>query len=203
MADDFKLIGITLPDFVADEARLITLMLTGGISRVHIRKPHASASEVAALIESVPQNLHCRLSLHYHHELIERFPEVWPHLNSRNPLPPAGCRNFSRSCHSFEELTILPEASYSFLSPVFDSISKSGYASTFSANTLRKACSDGIIDRKVIALGGVTPEKFPELKSYGFGGAAMLGYLWGDLNIDTIKKRIDVAVYHTYQCPVS
>lgn len=203
MADDFKLIGITLPDFVEDEARLITLMLTGGISRVHIRKPHASAAEVAELIESVPKNLHSRLSLHYHHELIARFPEVWPHLNSRNPLPPAGSRNFSRSCHSFEELTMLPKASYSFLSPIFDSISKNGYASSFSSNTLRKACSDGIIDRKVIALGGVTPEKFKELESYGFGGAAMLGYLWVDLNIETIMKRIDAAVYHTYQLTVS
>lgn len=62
-----------------------------------------------------------------------------------------------------------------FLSPIFDSISKHGYGSAFSHETLRKAAAEGIIDEKVVALGGVTPENAGWLEKLGFGGAAMLG----------------------------
>ena len=43
---------------------------------------------------------------------------------------------------------------------------------------LRQAADDGIIDEKVIALGGVTFDKLPYLRELNFGGAAMLGALY-------------------------
>jgi thiamine-phosphate pyrophosphorylase len=67
---------------------------------------------------------------------------------------------------------------YLFLSPIFDSISKQGYCSNFSIELLREAQAEGIIDNKVIALGGVTPRKQPLLESLGFGGYAMMGAVW-------------------------
>ena len=36
----------------------------------------------------------------------------------------------------------------------------------------------GLINEKVIALGGIKEDKFEELKEIGFGGAALLGSLW-------------------------
>ena len=69
------------------------------------------------------------------------------------------------------------ECDYLFLSPIFDSISKRGYLSKFSHNELLNASIRGIIDDKVVALGGVTPDKLSYLKSLHFGGAAMLGTL--------------------------
>ena len=65
---------------------------------------------------------------------------------------------------------------YVFLSPIFDSISKQGYKGVFSENVLRNA--EGIIDAKVIALGGVTFSAIPWLQSLNFGGAAFLGDVW-------------------------
>ena len=41
--------------------------------------------------------------------------------------------------------------------------------------TLSQASEQGILDNKVVALGGVTPDKIHYLKSLNFGGAAMLG----------------------------
>ena len=64
---------------------------------------------------------------------------------------------------------------YVLLSPIFDSVSKQGYASAFTDETLREASKDGIIDHKVVALGGVTPDKIDYLQQLNFGGAAMLG----------------------------
>jgi thiamine-phosphate pyrophosphorylase len=68
---------------------------------------------------------------------------------------------------------------YVFLSPIFDSISKAGYKSAFTEEMLKEASDKGIIDEKVVALGGVTFDKIPYLKKLNFGGAAMMGILVG------------------------
>ena len=68
---------------------------------------------------------------------------------------------------------------YLFLSPIFDSISKAGYKSNFTIDELRAAADAGIIDSRVFALGGVTPDRLSLLQSIGFGGAVMLGAVWG------------------------
>ena len=83
------------------------------------------------------------------------------------------------SCHSIEEVrTRKDECDYLFLSPIYDSISKEGYGSAFQREVLEKAASEGIIDKKVYALGGVSLEHIDELRALGFGGAAVLGALW-------------------------
>lgn len=198
VADSFRLIGITLPDFVEDEARLIQFMLESGMDRVHVRKPGMSAEDMSRLLEQIPESFHGRLSIHDNHELIERFPNVWLHLNARNPiLPDNAHRNFSRSCHSLRELSTEPPATYSFLSPIFNSISKTGYESAFSQKELEAASESAIINERVVALGGVVPERLPLLRRLGFGGAAMLGYLWADLKPETIKNHIDVAIHYS------
>ena len=67
---------------------------------------------------------------------------------------------------------------YLLLSPIFDSISKQGYRSGFSDEELRRASDEGIIDHKVIALGGVTPDRIGYLESLNFGGVAMMGAIY-------------------------
>lgn len=85
----------------------------------------------------------------------------------------------TRSCHTLEEVVrYKAQCDYLFLSPIFDSISKEGYASAFSHQELCLAAREGIIDSRVVALGGVTPELIPYLASLGFGGVAMSGALF-------------------------
>ena len=91
-------------------------------------------------------------------------------------MPDGWQGHVSRSCHSLEEVKQYKNAcDYVFLSPIFDSVSKQGYVSAFAYETLKQASGDGIIDGKVVALGGVTPDKISRLRSLNFGGAAMLG----------------------------
>ena len=80
-----------------------------------------------------------------------------------------------------------------FLSPIFDSISKQGYAAAFTKEELADASRRGVIDERVIALGGVTPKHLGELARIGFGGGAFLGHVWNyaqgesfDSDLDTI-----------------
>ncbi len=174
------LIVITRPDFYPAEAEQIELLLRQGLDVLHLRKPEASPQEVAALLDKVPADLHSHIVLHEHFELSKRYAVRGLHLNRRHPQIPVGfLGQVSRSCHSFEEVMLWkPACDYLFLSPIYDSISKQGYASAFSPQQLAEASRQGIIDRKVIALGGITPRHFPELKAWGFGGAALLGDVW-------------------------
>ena len=72
------------------------------------------------------------------------------------------------------------------MSPIYDSISKAGYKSGFSKEALMQASANGVIDEKVIALGGVTFDKIAVLKALNFGGVAMIGAIY---NLDILKKQ--------------
>ena len=140
---------------------------------VHIRKPDSPLPEVRALIETIPAELHPKLKLHDHFSLIEEFDLGGVHLNSRNPVAPQGALSVSKSFHSLDELKDAGQFDYVTLSPVFDSISKQGYRAAFDFDDLKKELS---AVNNVIALGGITPDKFQLLKSLGFSGAALLSY---------------------------
>ena len=180
-----RIIVITSPDFLSGEASLINTLFDGGIDRVHIRKPQASADEVGRLIDGIESKWHSRLSLHDHHHLALEY-GCGIHLNGRNPYPPKGMSanqkkttTISASCHSIEEVERQKgQCDYVFMSPIFDSISKKGYEAAYSEEELEEASSQGIIDNKVVALGGITPVHIPYLGRLGFGGAAFLGHVW-------------------------
>ena len=175
-----KLIVITRPDFYPAEAAQITLLLQQGLDTLHLRKPEATQQEVADLLDQIPASLHPHIVLHEHFELSQRYAVKGLHLNRRHSTPPTDYRGaLSRSCHTFEEVSQWKaQCSYLFLSPIFDSISKAGYASAFSPEQLAEARIQGLIDQKVVALGGVTSQHFAQLKAWGFGGAALLGDIW-------------------------
>lgn len=210
-----RIIVISAPDFLPGEAEAVTALLEAGAWRVHVRKPAAGSDSIARLLEEFPQCYRSRLSLHDHHELAENCGVGGVHLNSRNPSAPDGFGGLvSRSCHSIAELSQYSSVcDYMFLSPIFDSISKSGYNSRFSLEEIRRrivAGSDVATARmdvmssdgncrsvdwgRVFALGGVCPDNIRLLEETGFGGAAVLGYLWEpfrqDHNCAALSERL-------------
>ncbi len=178
-----RVVAITLEDFFPGEARAIEAALDGGYDLVHLRKPGASEQEIISILEELPAECRARIVLHSHFNLAARYGLYGIHLNSRCSVVPDGfLGSISRSCHTLEEVEQYKGCcNYLFLSPIFDSISKKGYASAFSDETLKRAAEEGVIDSRVYALGGVTPERLSWLEELGFGGAAMLGSVWGKL----------------------
>lgn len=177
----FKTIVITKPSFFVDEAKAIVGLLDRvDIDMLHLRKPGAAKDDVERLIREIPREWHNRLVVHEHFSLAERYGLYGIHLNSRFPTPPYNWRgSVSRSCHSFEEVAEWKSrCDYVSLSPVFDSISKRGYVSAFTAGEIAQAVDDGMIDDKVYALGGMTFSRLAEVKDMGFGGAMILGDAW-------------------------
>ena len=176
-----NIIAITRPDFFSGETALAGRLFDCGLTRLHLRKPHSTEQQLAEWIEDISPEYRRRIVIHDHFELARRFGLGGIHLNSRNPLPPSDSDglSISMSCHSIEEVrTRKDECGYLFLSPIYDSIFKEGYGSAFQREVLEKAASEGIIDEKVYALGGVSLEHIDELRALGFGGAAVLGALW-------------------------
>ncbi len=185
-----KIVGITSEKLFRGEAEAIAILLESGVEVLHLRKPASLSNEVAQLLREIPQSLHKRIVIHNHHSLIQEFALKGIHLNAKHPTPPHGYRGeTTRSCHSLEELQEWEGESYRFLSPIFDSISKQGYSAAFTHQELQEAKKRGIINQQVIALGGVTPYNIPQLKGYGFGGVALLGYLWQELEPKQLQER--------------
>lgn len=179
-------IAVTKPLFFPGESgRIIDLLTSGTVDFVHVRKPDSTPGDVAALLDSVPEELHPRLTLHDQFHLVGSYNVGGIHLNSRNPsagdLPDfadgATSLRLSRSLHTLDELRNLKDPdryAYVTFSPVFPSISKSGYRPAYSLSEILEAVRSASVN--VVALGGVTPEKLPLLGSTGFAGAAMLGH---------------------------
>lgn len=176
-----KLIIITTPYFFEGEARIIAGLFQEGMKKLHLRKPQSSKDELRLLLEAIPAEYHTHIVLHDHFDLSGEYSIGGIHLNSRNCVVPEGFKgSISRSCHSLEEIQDNGQLDYVFLSPIFQSISKEGYGSGFDIEVLRKAASDGIINKKVIALGGIDQTTIQLIEPLRFGGAAILGALWGD-----------------------
>ena len=191
MVDSLKLIAIT-PELTAPaEMNIICHILDNGFDFVHIRKPGMTEVEMKEYLLSIPQHYRNRLSLHDCHAVALVTGVGGLHLNGRNPKPIKGFSGrLSKSCHCVSEFEDAKSLDYAFLSPIYNSISKVGYESNFSFVELNNLSAQGIINNRVFALGGITAEKLPEIKSLGFGGAAFLGYIFNSANISELDAKL-------------
>ncbi len=167
-------IAITPEEIFDDEPKWIINLLENGWDIIHLRHPAASLRDMRRIIEAIPQCYHKQIRIHGHFELASELNLGGLHLNRRCPTPPPFYSGaVSRSCHSIEEVLQSTDCDYVTLSPIFDSVSKPGYNSAFSAQELLTL--NDIMSPRVIALGGITPERLDELKQYNFSGIAVKG----------------------------
>ena len=185
-----KIIAITSPKVTGDDERIIKGLVKRGIDVVCFRKPDSGIEECRSLLLKLTSGERSKIVVHDYPELYEEFSLLGIHVNKNVTSLPEGYSGLkTRSCHSFEEVEMYKEDyDYLFLSPIFNSISKQGYMSSFSDAELLQASKEGVIDRKVIALGGVTFDKIPYLKSLNFGGVAMIGAIY---NTDVLERLDD------------
>lgn len=180
-----QLIVITAAHFIADEAAIINDMFAAGMPRLHIRKPDASAGQIQQLLQGIHSSYRPRLVLHHCHTLAAHYGITrlhfteqarqqtdyhnWQQLQSDGYL-------LSTSLHQYASVATLPSCfEYAFLGPVFDSISKPGYYKTISDDFRLNKHTQPL---PLIALGGITPDKLPQLQAMQFNGAAVMGFLW-------------------------
>lgn len=189
-----KLIVVTAPTFFVEEDKIITALFEEGLDILHLRKPETPAMYSERLLTLIPEKYHKRIITHEHFYLQEEFSLMGIHLNTRNPKEPHDYSgHISRTCHSLDEVQNKKHFyDYLFLSPIYNCITKSGVTSGFTAEELRQAGKSKVIDSRVMALGGITPDNILEIKDYGFGGAVVMGDLWNKFNACTDRDYLEV-----------
>src|ERR1041385_3866266 len=147
-----KIILISPSQNIPRETEMITSLFENGLEIFHVHKPGFSEEELKNYLRSLPQEYSDKIFLH------SNFPKF----------------------HSPGELKNYKEKyEYAFLSPIFDSISKKGYRSTFNdLFELRNAVSG----KKIIALGGIDENKIEICHELGFSGVAVCGAVWESEN---------------------
>ncbi len=185
-----KIIAITTPRVIDEDVYIIKSLLDGGVDTIHLRKPESNISECRGLLATLDDECRARIIVHDYSELYYEFSLKGIHVNRNVTSLPDGYDGFkTRSCHSFDEVVChKSDYDYLFLSPIFDSISKVGYRSGFSEEELRRASEAGVIDERVVALGGVTLDKIDYLRGLHFGGVAMIGAIYSLEAVERLRK---------------
>ena len=180
-----KLILMTTPYFFVEEHQILNALFDEGLDILHLRKPNTEPVYSERLLTLIPECYRKRIVVHDFFYLKNEYKLKGIHLNHRNPeLPPKYKGHISCSCHTPEEVMLHKKiCDYVFLSPIFDSISKEDYSSTFTKADLQVLARQKVIDRKVMALGGVDLENMATIKALGFGGAVILGDIWNRFSI--------------------
>lgn len=180
-----KLILLTSPDFFVEEDKILTTLFEEGLDYLHLRKPNSEPVFCERLLTLLPEEYHSRIVVHDHFYLKEEFNLMGIHLSHHNPTPPPDYKDMvSRTCYTLDEVKIHKvDSKYVILKNVFDSISEPNYRSRFTAGDLAVAARQGVIDRHVMAQGGIALENIPEVAEYGFGGVVIRGDLWKRFNI--------------------
>lgn len=199
MTENFKLIVITPERTSKEESSIIAGLFNTGLQTLHVRKPDHTRREVQELIAGIPADFHSRIVLHQHHELLYEFNLKGAHLSEyqrQNGAKITAKNIISTSFHRLDNIRWEQRNfQYAFLSPVFNSISKKGRASSFTIETLRSffMSNKSTLRFPLIALGGITESTLLLAKEAGFGGAACLGSIWENANpIEQFKKLQDI-----------
>lgn len=173
MEDKFRIAVITPETPWADEPARLARLAAAGVGLLHLRHPAQDEVEMRRLLDRMAPEVLPLLRLHSYPALAGEYGLGGVHLGRLCPAPPADTRGLtvSRSLHTPEEFAGAERYHYVTYSPVFPSISKPGYGSP--EMLLPPECTV-----PVLALGGVTPDRFALLQRSGYSGAALLGWLW-------------------------
>lgn len=177
-----KLILMSTPDFFVEEDQIFTALFEEGLDILHLRKPNSEPVYSERLLHLIPEQYHNRIIVHDHFYLKEEYGLKGINLSNRNPEKPVGYKGMvSRSCYSLQDLQqYRKQYDYLLLSRIFPSLSERNNPSTFTEEELYSAARQGTIDRKVMALGGISLERIPKVREYGFGGIVIRGDIWNN-----------------------
>lgn len=189
-----KLILLSTPFYFVEEHQILNALFDEGLELLHLRKPNTDSAYLERLITLIKEPYRKQIVIHDHFYLKEEYNLKGIHLNRRNPNAPQNYKgSISCSCHSADEVVqVKRKFDYLFLSPIFNSISKQGYSSNFTTEQLRELSKKKVIDRKVMALGGVCSDNISSLKDFDFGGAVVLGDVWNHFDQHSAQDFTEV-----------
>ncbi|MCZ4408046.1 thiamine phosphate synthase [Cryomorphaceae bacterium 1068] len=202
-----KIVVVSSPKDQPDEIVEVIRMFEAGLEHFHIRKPRLNRKELTEYIKLFPEKYRKRLVIHSYHGLAASLKLGGIHLSRKHRkrgkfygfrlyLKRKFDKNLlvTRTFHKLTDITNEKRKySYTFLSPVFDSITHSTLSGGFSKRALLIMIPQA--RQPVFALGGVDAERIPEIADLGFEGAVLLGSVWNSEEAPHIvfKKALEAA----------
>src|SRR3954470_17719619 len=136
-----KLIVISDPENIAEEASHVQQLFKEGLEIFHLRKPDCTQEDFEKILRQLPPVLYKKIVIHSHYQLIQKYNLKGIHLPDwlvkkaeqeelKKIMITARKRNLtvSGSFHNIKELEANTlKFDYVFLSPVFNSSSKKDY----------------------------------------------------------------------------
>jgi len=183
---------LTYPTEVVNEGVLINRLFNKALPILHLRKPSYNKKQIEQLLQEIDSAFHNKIILHQYHDLATIYNCCGVHLTEEAKTTLAQKKELKAfiqqqhsnnllvgtSSHHPPQLEKLPKTiNYTFVSPVFPSISKYNYHPTYHWDMKGKAYPFDII-----GLGGMQANNLTEAAKRGFGEIAFLGAVWGDLN---------------------
>lgn len=180
-----KLVIMTKPTFFVEEDKIISSLFEEGLDNLHLCKPGAEPVYSERLLTLLHEDYYGKITVHGNFYLKDEYRLRGIHIEDATTPPPAGYKgNISRTCHSTDELREAKKKSgYVFLGNVFDSLTDSKCKATLTLQQLEEAARNGLIDKKVYAIGGMTLETIRTARDLGFGGVVICGDLWNRFDI--------------------
>ena len=175
------IIVITPEEFVQNEVEIINELFKEGLDLLHVRKPFVDSDEMMDFIQKIDSEFHSQMVLHSHYDLAKNFNISRFHfreIDRQNGLfETFRDKTISTSVHDIETFNELNEDwEYSFISPVFPSISKKGYGENSTIlSDIKKRNNSNV---KLIALGGINENNIQEVFDSEVDGVALLGVIW-------------------------
>jgi thiamine-phosphate pyrophosphorylase len=185
-----KLILVSSSSRSKEEPEIVTQLFENGLEIFHLRKHEISTRYIEEYIQQIPRKYWNQIVLHNRYQLCIKYKLKGIHLtkNKRNEKFKNKFRlwyykwkhpsiTISTSFHNLANLfEDEGEYEYVFLSPIFDSISKSGFQSAFSSHNLKMALNKS--KYKIMAFGGVDITKLEIIKTMNFSGFVLSGAIW-------------------------
>ncbi|OQP59849.1 hypothetical protein A4R26_20555 [Niastella populi] len=183
----FQLIVISNPVMLPGEAAIIQQLFEEGLEIFHLRKPDADEQAMRNLLDGIPTVYHNRIAMHGFFHLMSTYDLHRWHFREEHrqgataesllQLKEKGY-TLSTSVHDIETVQNLSSCfSYTFFSPVFDSISKQQYRGVAGDDFYLTPEQKTV---PVIALGGIGAGNIKKVAEMNFDGAAVLGSIWNE-----------------------
>ena len=192
-----KLAIMTKSTFFVEEDKILSSLFDEGMDNLHLYKPGASPIYSERLLTLLPEDYYRKITVHDHYYLKQEYDLAGIHIDDPKAMVPEGYKGkYSRTCTDLSQLKEMKKKSqYVFLKNIFDCIEFKDEKSSFTLNQLKLAAKEGLIDKKVYALGGISLENIKIAKALGFGGVVVCGDLWSRFDIHNEKDYKEVIAH--------
>jgi thiamine-phosphate pyrophosphorylase len=190
-----KLVIKTKSTFFVEEDKILTTLFEEGLGNLHLYKPDSSPLYSELLLSLLPDYTYKKITVHQHYYLKEEYKLAGIHIDEASAELPGGYHGrFSRTCTSIAELKEAKRKSqYVFLQNIFPTLDDE----CLGMNELEEASRQGLIDRHVYAMGGVTLSNIPLCRDLGFGGVVIDDDLWNKFDIHNQTNYKELIEHYT------